>query len=173
MSTIHGNGNNEQNPVYYAIINGKKIALTHEQRKGWNEMINRNRRYARDFGLCGQPDFRKCSGDCGTCPFKKEGAFVYMDDRERFVDGYSKGKFAPANPAVTTEDEAVGAETWDWLYREAEKTVKRGQEILYLSMQEGLSAHQIADRTGIAKSTVVDRLNKLLDFIREHRDDLI
>ena len=40
-------------------------------------------------------------------------------------------------------------------------------------MQEGLSAHQIADRTGIAKSTVVDRLNKLLDFIREHRDDLI
>jgi DNA-directed RNA polymerase specialized sigma24 family protein len=96
-----------------------------------------------------------------------------MDDHERFADGYSKGKFAPANPAVTPEDEAVGADTRDWLYREADKTVKRGHEILYLSMEEGLSAHQIADRTGIAKSTVVDRLNKLLDFIREHREDLL
>ena len=163
----------QQNPVYYAIINGRKIALTHEQRKGWNEMINRNRRYARDFGLCGQANFRRCSGDCGICPFKKEGAFVYMDDRDRFADGYSSGRFTPANPTVTPEDEAVEADTWDWLYREADKTVQRGQEILCLRMQEGLSAHQIADRTGIAKSTVVDRLNKLLDFIREHREDLI
>ena len=27
--------------------------------------------------------------------------------------------------------------------------------------------------TGIAKSTVVDRLNRLLEFIRENRDDLV
>lgn len=173
MSSTHDNVHPEQNPVYYAIVNGRKIALTHEQRKGWNEMINKNRRYARNFSLCGQPDFRKCSGDCGTCPYQKEGAFVYMDDRDRFVDGYSTGKFAPENPSATPEDEAVETDTWAWLYQEADKTVKRGQEILYLRMQEGLSAHQIAERTGIAKSTVVDRLNKLLDFIREHRDDLI
>ncbi len=163
----------EQNPVYYAIVNGRKIALTHEQRKAWNEMINENRKYARQFGLCGQSDFRKCGGDCGICPYIKEGAFVYKDDQERFAKGYSKGKFAPMNPAVSPEDEIVGADTWEWLYREAGKTVQRGQEILYLKMEEGLSAHQIADKTGIAKSTVVDRLNKLLDYIHEHREELI
>lgn len=173
MSNTRDNRNPEQNPVYYAIVDGKKVALTYEQRKGYNEMINQNRRYARDFGLCGQADFRKCSGDCGTCPYKKEGAFVYMDDRERFADGFSKGRFAPSNPAATPEDLAVGSGTWDWLYREADKMVKRGREILYLSMEEGLSAHQIASRIGIAKSTVVDRLNRLLEFIRENRDDLV
>ena len=48
-----------------------------------------------------------------------------------------------------------------------------GQRDVAWELLESGSAHQIADRTGIAKSTVVDRLNKLLVFIREHRDDLV
>lgn len=158
---------------YYVIVNGENVPINPEQKKAWNEMINRNRHYARDFGICGQPDFRKCYGDCSLCPFQREGSFVYTDDRKRYVDGFANGKYAPVNPQYSVENQVADADAWDWLYQQADKTVTRGREILYLSMEEGLSAHQISKQTGIAKSTVVDRLNKLLAFIREHRDDLI
>ena len=157
----------------YAVVDGKRIPLTPEQRRAWNEMVNRNRRYARNFGTCGQADYRRCCGDCGTCPYKTEGAFIYADDRERYADGFASGKLAPANPGKSVEQFVEDSDTWSWLYREADRTVRRGRDILCLYFEEGLSAHQIADRTGIAKSTVVDRLNKLLAFIREHRDDLV
>ena len=98
MSTTHEHGNPEQNPSRYAIVDGKKIPLSPEQQKAWYEMVNKARRYARDFGTCGQPDFRKCYGDCSLCPFQREGTFVYSDDHDRYVDGFATGKYAPANP---------------------------------------------------------------------------
>ena len=173
MAAIRDNEQHETTPSVYAVVDGRKIPLTPAQRCAWNEMINRNRRYARNFGTCGQPDYRKCLGDCGSCPYQTEGSFVYADDRERYADGFSSGRFAPAAPEPTPEDETVKASVWEWLYGEADKTVRRGKDILFLYLEEGLSAHQISARTGIAKSTVVDRLNRLLAFIREHREDLV
>ena len=158
---------------HYAVIEGKKILLTHEQHKVWYEMINHNRRYARNYGLCGQPDFRKCGGDCALCPFVREGAFIYSDDRERYGDGYAQGKYAPAHSEKTPEQMAETEDKWAWLYREANKTVTCGKDILQLYLEDGLSARQISNHTGIAKSTVVDSLNKLLAFIRQHRNDLL
>ena len=173
MSTNHDNVNPEQNQARYAIIDGKKISLSTEQQKAWYDMVNKVRRYARNFGTCAQPDFRKCYGDCSLCPFQCEGTFVYADDHDRYMDGFATGKYAPAYHQKSVAQQIEEEDTWNWLYHEADKTVKRGRDILYLSFQEGLSAHQIANRTGIAKSTVVDRLNKLLAFIREHREDLV
>ena len=164
---------NVRNSKYYAYVNGQKIPLTDAQGKAWYEMINGNRRYARNFGTCGQSDYRKCNGDCCRCPYVREGAFLYMDDQERYGEGVAFGPLAPAEAVATPEERAVEEETWRWLYREADKQEKRGKEILFLSLEEGLSAHQIAERTGMAKSTVVDRLNRLLDFIRQHREELI
>ena len=158
---------------FYVTVNGETVALTNEQKKAWYEMRNKTRRYARDFGTCGQPDFTKCCGDCGLCAFQCEGAFIYADDRERYADGFFTGPFTPANPSKSVEDTVADADAREWLYREADELEKHGGKILKLTLEEGLSAHQISRKTGIAKSTVVDRLNRLLDFIREHREELI
>ncbi len=168
MSTIH-----ENEFPRYAIIDGKKVPLTLEQQKAWYEMVNKARRYARNYGTCGQPDFRKCCGDCALCPYDREGAFIYADDLNRYGDGFAFGVYAPAHPEETPDRKVEDEDKWAWLYREADKTAKDGQIILRLYMEDGLSARQIAKQTGIAKSTVMDRLNKLLAFIREHRDELI
>lgn len=173
MSNIHENHSNEQIPSNYVTINGEKVTLTDEQKRAWYSMVNKTRRYARDFNTCDQPDFRKCCGDCSICAFQRTGAFIYADDHEKYVDGFAEGPLAPADSAPTPEEEAVRKDKWAWLYREADGVADRGRDILFLSMEEGLSAHQISQRTGIAKSTVVDRLNRLLDFIRNHRDELI
>ncbi len=167
MSTIH-----ENEFPRYAMIDGKKVPLTQEQQKAWYEMVNKTRRYARNYRTCGQPDFRKCCGDCALCPYDREGAFIYADDRDRYADGFAYGRYAPASPQETPEEKAENNDKWVWLYREAEKTVICGKNILQLYLEDGLSARQIANHTGIAKSTVVDRLNKLLAFIRVHRNEL-
>ena len=165
--------NDERTPACYAVVDGRKIPLTREQQKAWFEMINRNRYYARNFGLCAQPDYRRCGGDCCLCSCQQEGALIYTDDRDRYGDGFASGKYAPAIPPVSVEKQVSDADAWAWLYREADKTARQGGDILRLYLEDGLSAHQIASRTGIAKSTVVDRLNRLLTFIREHRDEPI
>ncbi len=167
------NANVSKETSFYVTIDGKVVTLTDEQRKAWNKMVNDARRYARDFGACGQPDYRKCFGDCSLCRFQREGGFVYVDDHDRYIDGFANGRQTPAYSQKSPDQQVADEEAWEWLYREADITVKHGRDILFLSFQEGLSAHQIANRTGIAKSTVVDRLNKLLAFIRDHRDDLI
>lgn len=173
MNTNHDHATNNQNPEYYVLIDGQKVPLTPEQRKAWLTMINDVRRQARKAGTCGQPDFRKCCGDCGLCPWQTEGLFVYMDDRDRYVDGFAAGSLAPANPQMPIDREYEEKDMWERLYSAADDLVQRGEEILRMAMEEGLSSHEISRRTGIAKSTVVDRMNKLLGFIREHREDFI
>jgi len=173
MATKQKHETHDANPDFYLVIDGRKVFLTEEERKVWKEMINRNRRYARNFGTCGQADYRKCQGDCAQCPHTKAGAFIYIDDHERYGDGFAKGEFAPAQQEATPEERAADSDAWSWLYASADRIVDKGEIILRLHLEDGLSTHQISHRTGIAKSTVNDRLNKLLAFIREHRDDLI
>ena len=157
----------------YVLINGTRIPLTREQLQAWRDMINRNRRYARRFGLCGQPEYQRCRGDCGMCPWHTEGMLISSDDRVRYGDGYATGRYAPVYKHKSPEKEVEDAESLSWLYREADKAVRSGSDILRLYLEDGMSASQISGQMGIAKSTVVDRLNRLLAFIREHRDDLI
>ena len=166
MGTNGKKANVSKETSFYVTIGGKAVALTDEQRKAWNKMANDARRYARDFGACGQPDYRKCCGDCALCAFQQAGAFIFADDRERYADGFGEGPLAP-------EDHAVANDTWEWLYTEADKLTKSGRDILSLHLEEGLSERKIGDRLGIPWPTVHSRLNKLLAFIREHREELI
>ena len=161
----------EQDPGYYVCINGEKVPVTYAQRKGWYEMVNNTRRYARTFKTCGQADFRKCCGDCGLCAYKREGLLISMDDPYQFGKEHSCGGSPPDASSLTAEEEVLKQETREWLYQEAEKIVTRGGEILYLKIEIGLSAHQISMETGIAKTTVVGRIRKLIRFIREHKEE--
>ena len=173
MGTNGTNANESKKNSFYVTIDGKAVALTDEQRNAWNKMANDARRYARDFGACGQPDYRKCCGDCALCAFQQAGAFIFADDRERYADGFAEGPLAPLDTAPTPEDRAVANDTWEWLYTEADKLTKSGRDILSLHLEEGLSERKIGDRLGIPWPPVHSRLNKLLAFIREHREDLI
>lgn len=173
MGTYGKKANTSKETSFYVTVDGKAVPLTEDQRKGWNEMINTTRRYARNFSACGQADYRKCCGDCSLCAFKQAGAFIFADDHERYADGFAEGPLAPVDSAPTPEDSVVTDETWAWLYAEADRLTKSGKDILFLHLEEGLSERKIGDRLGIPWPTVHSRLNKLLGFIREHREDLI
>ena len=135
MGTNGTNANESKKNSFYVTIDGKAVALTDEQRKAWNKMANDARRYARDFGACGQPDYRKCCGDCALCAFQQAGAFIFADDRERYADGFAEGPLAPLDTAPTPEDRAVANDTWEWLYTEADKLTKSGRDILSLHLE--------------------------------------
>lgn len=173
MGTNGKNANTSRETSFYVNIDGKSVPLTNDQRKAWNKMATAARKYAQRFGTCGQPDYRKCCGDCALCAFQRAGAFIYADDRERYVDGFAEGPLAPADTAPTPEDSVADKDAWEWLYREADCLVKCGRDILFLHMEEGLSERKIGDRLDIPWPTVHSRLNKLLAFIREHQDELV
>ena len=173
MGKCGSNATEAKEPSNYITIDGKTVPVTDEQKKAWYEMANAARKYARRFGTCGQPDFRKCCGDCTLCAFQREGAFIYSDDRQRFADGFSEGKLAPMAPAPTPEEQVENADMWRWLYEEADTIVKCGRDILSLRLEEGLSERKIGERLDIPWPTVHSRLNTLLDFIRAHREELI
>lgn len=167
------NANESKDTSFYVTVGGKAVALTEDQRKAWNKMINDTRRYARSFGTCGQPDYRKCCGDCAQCAFQRLGAFISTDVCDKYSDGFAEGPLAPFDPSPTPEDSVVSKDTWEWLYTQADKLAARGKDILSLHLEEGLSERKIGERLGIPWPTVHSRLNKLLAFIHEHREDLI
>ncbi len=151
----------------YIIVGNEKVPVTREQRLAWMQTVNRCRRYAREHGACSQPDYRKCRGDCCVCPYQTQGRLVSVDQ------GGFDGSPIDIPNRVSAEDEYVSRDTWAWLYEQADMAVERGREILRLYLEDGLSAHGISRETGIPKSTVVDRLNKLIRFMREHADEII
>lgn len=59
----------------YVWIAGKKVYLNPELQKEWDKLINKERYRARQEKICGQADYRRCSGDCFVCPWRKELLF--------------------------------------------------------------------------------------------------
>ncbi len=65
---------------------GKKVYLNPELQKEWDKLINKERSITRQEKICGQADYRRCSGDCFVCPWRKEGIVVSYET-EHFQKG--------------------------------------------------------------------------------------
>lgn len=172
MNSSNGKKSQESKSTRYIPVNGQKVYLTKPQQQAYDKMINDVRHAAREEGRCGQPDYHKCFGDCGTCPYQTWGKFVSVDDDD-YVEKSESGEYQRSNSAPSLESAVLGEIMWEELYHMARERERNGDKILRLYFEEGLSGLKIAARLGMPESTVKDELRRLLKFIRENRDELL
>ena len=156
----------------YVVINNQKVYLTPSQQKAWDKMIHDARHTAQREGRCGQPDYRKCFGDCALCPYQKQGTVFSMnaacDDDEPVF-----GDYRIADNSRAFEDAILDTMMLDALYRSAGRHEPKGDEILRMFLAEGLSSYEIATRLGLRQTTVNDRLRRLFAYISANRERLL
>ena len=135
-------------------------------------MINRVRYRARRDKSCGQPDYHRCCGDCGICPYRVQGNSL-STDHEAYGDGFASGRLSPAQKIRTPEEIVMANESCRLIYAKAAAMYKHGDRILYLKLVEDRSTYEIADELGMPQTTVNKYVNRLLAYIREHREEFI
>lgn len=157
----------------YVKVDNQQVFLTGHQQKAYDQMINSVRYRARREGRCGQPDYCKCCGDCGLCPWQKNGRILSTDYAAR-NDRYSFDAFELEDPGQSVEDDTINRLFFEQLYRTAVGIVPDRDVILRLHLEEGLKPYTIARRINVRSHAAIDeRLKKLLQYIRDHRDELL
>ena len=176
MGNTHKN-TEKRNNARYILINGQKVYLTKSQQQAWDEENGRVRRLARKEGRCGTDNYSLCAyylsrGLCDECPHQLQGIITSISDAET-DDEYGFGEFHLIDHSPSPEETVLREMMLDELYRTAGLRERNGDQILRLYLEEGLSSYKIADRIGMRQTTVNDELNRLLAYIREHRDDIL
>lgn len=157
----------------YVKVDNQQVFLTGPQQKAYDQMINSVRYRARREGRCGQPDYRRCCGDCGLCPWQKNGRILSTDCAAK-NDRYGFDAFELEDPGQSVEDDTINRLFFEQLYRTAAGIVPDGDVILRLHLEEGLKPYTIARRiNATSHATIDERLKKLLKYIRDHRDELL
>lgn len=161
----------------YIPINGQKVYLTESQQQAWDEENGRVRRLARDEGKCGTNNFSLCAyylsrGQCDECPYQRQGN-VLSSDAAKTEEGYDFSEYQLVDYRPSTEDVVLDKLMREELYRTVGERERKGDQILRLYFEEGMSGLKIAAHLGMPESTVKDELRRLLRFIRENRDELL
>lgn len=165
--------NEEGRKPRYVLVEGQKIYLTPEEQREWDKMINKVRYRARKDKSCGQPDYHRCFGDCGTCPYHVEGKVLSTDDTKSCGTGFATGPNSPAQKSRSPESIVIEQESCNRIYAKAAELYKHGDRILYMKTVEERSTYEIAQELGMPQTTVNKYVNRLLAYIREHRDEFI
>ena len=155
--------------------NSAMDSMSAEQKKEWARMISRTRNRAHKEGSCGQPDYRKCCGDCEICSWRIQGNVYSLDDINftgkngvESLDAYKE--LAPvANP----EDDYAREDTISRIYTIADRIFPNGSGLLRGTYEEGKTLRVIAAEQNLLNQTALYRLQTLLKYLREHRDEFI
>lgn len=156
----------------YVLVDNQKVYLNPEQQKAWDKFINDARNRARREGICGQPDYHKCFGDCDFCPYCIKDNLISIDD-ERYFEGLDICESYTENQPTNPEDIFISHETERSVYATAARLVKNGDRILRLKAVDGLSTYEIGRELGMPRTTVQKYLDKLMKYFKEHRTDFI
>ena len=132
----------------------------------WKE----NERYrARRDGRCGQPNYRRCSGDCGMCPWQQEG-FRMLSFAKAFGDDFAMEPPEPSSPGI--EEIVAGKLLLEKLYRALDALIPDGARVFRMRAHK-YTEREIARALGVkAQSTLNSRIQKMDAFIRAHRKEL-
>lgn len=156
----------------YVLVNGQEVYLSTEQKRVWDQMINKVRSDARRDKSCNQPNYHLCFGDCGKCPFQVQGLSISIDSDD-YMDGFAAGEYSPAYQAPSPEAITEDRDSCDRIYAKAAELYRNGDRILYLKTVEGRSTYEIAAELDMPQTTVNKYFNNLLSYLREHRKEFI
>ncbi len=147
----------------YITIQGKRITVSDDVRKAWDQAKDRMLYLAKKEGTCACPNPALCPGDCGYCKFKKEGRTVSGDNpRHKIeVDEYTAQASCQSERVETTPEKMM--EHQDKLVHLcafAGKICDRG-DVIFRLYYESYSTYEIAEKTGIPQKTVYRRIQKI------------
>ena len=149
----------------YLEAYGTKVVVTEEMFQVVFRQINRTRYVAHLEDRCGQPNFRKCKGDCGMCPYQKQGVrrvwFSYVSDEAACVEAVTQ---------ESAEDLLLREEMWHQVYKLADKAVEFGSEILRMRIEQQFSMKQIAQELGLTVSHVEYKLRRIYTVLKKHSE---
>ena len=150
----------------YVIVEGQRVYLTPEQQKVWDQGITKARHDAFRDHACIQPDYHKCSGDCGHCPWQVAGIRVELDA----ISGDGNGSISMAyNREADPEESYCQKETLSQIYAYARKQDPMGEKLLRMRFVEDMTIREIADTLELSKSDVDRRLAKILTAVRKQK----
>lgn len=154
----------------YIKVEHELIPVSEEVYQAYTRFRENERYRARRDGKCGQSDYRRCSGDCASCPWQQEGYRVLSLDKAFGGEGECEKTEAVQSTAV---DELVTDKMLlENLYRRLDELIPDGAQVFRLRAQH-YSEREIARMLGVkSQSTLNYRIRKMDEFIRAHRDEL-
>lgn len=132
---------------------------------------NKQRYNARRDGKCGQPDYRRCSGDCLTCRWYQEG-FRMLSLHKVLGDQCEKETPDLSNTALSMEDVVADKLLLEELYRQLDEVIPDGAKVFQMRAQNYTQREIAQALGGISQSTLNPRIRKMDDLIRAHRAEL-
>ena len=156
----------------YIKVGNQKVEVSKEVRKCWNQMKDRVYNEARKIQACSCPSFRKCRGECTSCPWQIEGAFISYDDESVGSCISSTRDAYLLNPAGNPRDPfeiAAEHELFENACKRAREICDRGDVILQMSVEK-YTVREIADVTGIPFKTVHRKLQAIRKDLLENRE---
>lgn len=159
---------------HYIPVDGILIEVDEAVYKLHARAIANERARARRNHKCGQPDFRKCHGDCGYCPWQMEGTNMLSYKKAFGVEAADIPSDLPPNipqNAPLLEDIVADRQLLADLFRKMDELVPDGGRIIQMLMDE-YSEREIAHALGISsQSTLNYRTRKLKKYLRENWND--
>lgn len=180
MENRNGNNATEAKKARYVKIGTEQVYLNAEQQKAWDKFINDNRNAARRDGSCTNSNYHTCDGDCFNCKYHQQGRVLSTDD-EKYVEGNAgttpRGAHKqPAESSQSAETIALDKIAVAHIFEVADQRETNGARILalrFMNPGKPMSTYEIAEELGMKQTTVNVILNRLLKYIREHRDEFI
>ena len=149
----------------YLKVQGTKVTVTEEMFQVVFRQINRTRYVSRLEDRCDQPDYRKCMGDCGLCPYQKFGKLRLWFDFDS-----DAAECAEAVNQDSAEEILLRKEMWMQVYRFADAAVENGSKILRMRIEEELTMKQIAQALDLTVSHVEYKLRRIYTVLKKHPD---
>lgn len=156
----------------YIKINKELIPVTEEVylfHSRWKE----NERYrARRDGKCGMTDFRKCTGDCLSCPWYQEG-FNMLSYDKAFGSPDSEEDLHPVcnipDPSEASIESLIAdRDLLARLMKRLDEIVPDGGQICRMISEEYSDREMTRELNLKRQSTLSYRKKKVVEFLREH-----
>jgi len=155
----------------YIRIDNELVPVTEEVYQAANRWKENIRHRARRDGKCSQKDYRRCSGDCATCPWQQEGHWLFSLNKI-LGDDFENEPMSLSEASTTMEDIVEDRIILEQLYRQLDALIPDGAEVFRMRANN-YTEREIASALGVkTQSTLNYRIKKMDEFIRAHRDEL-
>jgi len=166
---------NQENKKYYIPIDHKLIPVSEDVWKVHSRQIANERAKARRDNKCGQPNYHKCSGDCGHCPWVLEGHNMLSYDKA-FGRAEGEDEINPVDNIVDSnspliEDIVADRDLLCRLMQKLDDLVPNGGRIIQMLMDEYSDREMVMALNLKSQSTLNYRKNKVKAYMRDHWSD--
>ena len=155
----------------YLKVNHELIPVTEEVYQAATRWKENERYRARRDGKCGQANYKRCTGDCGTCPWQQEG-YRMLSLTKVLGDDYDSEPQTLSQTQQSFDELLADKLLLEELYRKLDELIPGGAQVFRMRAHN-YSEREIAKALGIkSQSTLNYRIKKMDAFIRAHRDEL-